>query len=62
MHEPFQSELYITNKTVCFNIREIEVGYEDEKKYILKNGKTRVRDGRPLYCKKTAQINKDLSI
>lgn len=28
---------YITNKTVCFNIREIEVGYEDEEKYILKD-------------------------
>lgn len=31
-------------------------------KYISKNGKTRVRDGRPLYCKKTAQINKNSSI
>ena len=28
------------------------------KKYIAKYGKMRVRDGRPLYCEKPAQINK----
>jgi hypothetical protein len=31
-------------------------------KYILNNGKVKVRDGRPLYCGKPAQIDKNLSI